>query len=116
MILAARQWGFLHSVPKNWPHNRMAQLRAERRPLGLPALEAGGYLIEAMFVMGPIRSGLNGEVAADWDIIDAFARSTGRISESWEAEALFSMCASYLVGLQDGADPLAISPVDQGDP
>ena len=84
-------------------------------PSGLPVLDAGQYLIEAMFAMRPTRSNGMGEVAADWDIIDAFARLTGRISEPWEAETLFAMCSGYMECREAGADFLAISPVDQID-
>jgi len=84
-------------------------------PSGLPKLDAGEYLIDAMFVMRPTRSNGMGEVAADWDTIDAFARVSGRISEPWEAETLFAMCEAYHKGLDAGVNPLAIAPVDQGD-
>jgi hypothetical protein len=83
--------------------------------LGLPQIGAGEYLIEAMFKMRPIRSSGFGNVPADWPVIDAFARSTGRISEPWEFETLFAMCEAYAQGLEAGIDPLAIPPVDQAE-
>jgi hypothetical protein len=91
----------------------LQQLQAERAPLGLPDLVAGEYLVAAMFKMRPLRFNGLGEVQADWDVIDAFARATGRISEPWEIEALFEMCEAYHQGLQAGTDPLAMSPVEQ---
>lgn len=81
--------------------------------MGLPELAAGEYLIEAMFKMRPLRSSGFGEVSADWPVIEAFARCTGRISEPWEIETLFEMCEAYQAGLETGANPLAIPPVEQ---
>jgi len=85
-------------------------------PSGLPDIDAGQYLIDAMFVMRPTRSNGMCEVAADWDIIDAFARASRRISEPWEAETLFAMCEAYRQGREAGVNPLAIAPVDQDNP
>lgn len=77
-------------------------------------MPGGDYLIEAMFAMRPTRSTGMGEVPADWPVIDAFARATGRIGEPWEAETLFAMCAAYLEGRDAGTDTLAIPPVEAG--
>lgn len=110
--MTARQWGFLHSKPKTWDLNRLQQLQREREPLLLPDLEAGQYLVDAMFKMGPTISTGMDEVAADWITIDAFARGTCRISEPWEFEALFEMCTAYYQGWRAGAEPLAMSPVE----
>ena len=84
------------------------------KPLGLPDLEAGHYLVEAMFRLGPTRSDGMGERPSDWPEIDAFARMTGRIGEPWEAETLFDMCGSYTRARQEGENPLAIPPVERG--
>lgn len=102
----------MHSKPKTWETNRLQQLLLEREPLLLPVLDAGQYLVDAMFKMGPTVSTGFEEVAADWVCIDAFARSTGRISEPWEFEALFDMCSAYYHGWCAGASPLAMSPVE----
>ena len=87
-------------------------MQKEHEPLGLPILDAGDYLIEAMFKMGPtVSTGLD-VAPADWVVIEAFARATDRISEPWEFDALFDMCAAYHQGLQAGADPFAMPPVE----
>ena len=82
-------------------------------PTGLPPLGPVRYLAEAMMRLGPLRSDGMGLRAADWPEIDAFARVTGRITEPWEAEALFDMCAAYLAESQSGDDPLMIAPVER---
>jgi hypothetical protein len=81
--------------------------------LGLPEIGAGQYLVDAMFKMRPLRASGFGSIPADWPVIDAFARGTGRVSEPWEIEALFEMCQAYSQGLDAGIDPLAIAPTDQ---
>lgn len=112
MILAARQWGHLHAVPKNCGgESWLKRYRRLRQPLGLPELDGGEYLIDAMFRLGPIRADGMGLRPADWPEIDAFARLTRRLSAPWEFEALFDMCAGYFAAHEAGQDPLAMSPV-----
>ena len=81
---------------------------------GLPDIDAGRYLIDAMMCMGPTRSNGMGEVPTDWDIILPFAQATERVSEPWEMETLADMCVGYCRAKEDGANPLAIAPVEQG--
>lgn len=83
-----------------------------KQPLGLPRIEAGEYLLEAMFRLGPMRNSGMAATAPDWAEIQAFARLTGRISEPWEAEALFDMCQGYNEAREAGENPLAISPAE----
>nr|RDS94831.1 hypothetical protein DWF04_15395 [Cereibacter sphaeroides f. sp. denitrificans] len=66
-----------------------------------------------MLRLRPIRSDGMGERPVDWPEIEAFARLTGRITEQWEAEALFDMCQGYCAAWQAGSDPLAMAPVEQ---
>ena len=84
-----------------------------KEPLGVPDLDGGQYLLDAMFRLRPTRSNGMAEVATDWDQIHAFALATGRISEPWEAEVLFDMCQGYSAARQAGEDPLAVSPAEQ---
>lgn len=91
----------------------LEQYKRLKQPLGVPQLDGGAYLLDAMFRLRPTRSNGMAERATDWDQIEAFARVTGRISEPWEAEVLFDMCQGYLAARQAGEDPLAVAPVDQ---
>lgn len=89
-------------------------LRRQNLPLGLPELEAGAYLVEAMLRLGPVRSDGMGDRPADWPEIDAFARLTARITEPWEAELLHDMCAAYAAERAKGENVLTIAPMDRG--
>jgi hypothetical protein len=80
----------------------------------LPDLEAGQYLVDAMFKLRPTRSSAAGMVPTDWPEIAAFAAVTQRIDEPWECEALFDMCQAYYEELHTGEKPLAIPPVERG--
>ncbi len=80
---------------------------------GLPDIHAGSYVIEAMQTIGPTRSNGMGEQPTDWDIILPFAQATGRLTETWEMEALAAMCREYLRGRTQGESPFGIAPVDQ---
>lgn len=91
----------------------MKRARNQRRPLGLPEIDGGEYLIAAMQKLDPVRSNGMELRATDWPEILAFAHATGRISEPWEFETLFDMCVGYFEAREAGADPLAIAPVDQ---
>lgn len=102
-------------MPKSWKVSRLAFARQRGRELRLPVLDAGQYLVEAMQLLGPIRSGLAEARATDWPEIEPFARATERLSEPWEIETLAAMCAGYCAALKAGEDPLAIAPVDVDD-
>lgn len=82
-------------------------------PLGLPKLICMQHLPEAMIRLGPVKTDGMGERAADWRDIDPFARATGRIASTWEAETLFDMCQAYHSERQAGTSPFRIAPVDR---
>ena len=80
---------------------------------GLPDIDEGRYIIEAMNRLGPTRAAGMGEGPTDWDIIWPWAQATGRLSEPWEMETLADMCAGYHRARIEGEDPLSIPPVDR---
>lgn len=94
----------------------LKQFRRLKQPLGLPKLDAGEYLLDAMFRMGPTCSNGLADVARDWPEIEAFARVTGRISEPWECELLYDMCRGYHEAREAGKDPLAMPPAEAAKP
>lgn len=79
--------------------------------MGIPDLDGGEYLLDAMFALGPTRAAGMGEEATGYVEIEAFARTTGRLDEPWEAEMLQAMCSAYLAARQAGEHPLALEPV-----
>jgi len=95
--------------------SRMAEAQRANLPLHLPELDEGAYLVEAMLVLGPIRSDGMGTRPADWSEIAAFAQATGRVSEHWESEALHAMCGGYADELRRGENPLSIPPTSRAD-
>ncbi|MBL8560900.1 MAG: hypothetical protein JNN06_01350 [Gemmobacter sp.] len=78
-------------------------------------LDGGEYLVEAMLRLGPMRQTGIGLRPADWTEIDAFVRLTQRVSEPWEAEALFEMCAGYCAAYEAGEDLLAEAPMGKAE-
>lgn len=120
MILAARQLGWLaatpedrnHSKPVRWPHNRARQLEIEGRDYGMPEIEAGQYLLDALMHAGPsIIDPMGNERPLSWVEIAAYQMATRRITEPWEAETLADLSRAYLEGKAQGTDPLGMSPV-----
>lgn len=92
--------------------SRLQQLRRLDEPVDAPELGVERYLLEAMFRLGPIRATGLGPESPTWSEIDAFARRTRRISEPWEAEALYDMCAGYVSAFVAGENPLEMSPME----
>ncbi|MEN9060001.1 hypothetical protein [Ponticoccus litoralis] len=95
------------------PHSRLDEYLEAGEDPPLPDLPTGGeYLIEAMYVLSPIRVTGRGIAAADWPEIVAFAQGTRRVSDPCELEALHAMCAAYRDGLVSGANPFRKSPME----
>lgn len=92
--------------------SRLKRAQRLKEPLGLPELDEGEYLIEAMFRLVPTRNNGMSVSPTDWSEIEAFAQLTGRISEPWEAEVLFDMCRGYHEARIAGEAPLAMPPVE----
>ena len=119
LILYARQLGHLHARPKGADdkpkESRITVLRRRGEPVPLPELDGGEYLVEAMLRLGPMRQTGFGLRPADWTEIDAFVRLTQRVSEPWEAEALFEMCAGYCAAYEAGEDLLAEAPMGKAE-
>lgn len=84
-----------------------------KRPLRIPEIEQGQYLVDAMWKLGPVRNYGLGEIPTDWPEIHAFARCTECISEVWEFEALAEMCRGYVSAKAAGVGSFAVAPVDQ---
>lgn len=80
-------------------------------------LEEGQYLLDAMVMLRPYRPlGGGGYTPPDWAEINAFAKATGRIKETWEKELISRMCVLYLKGYAEGQEVLSIAPTLRDDP
>jgi hypothetical protein len=76
-------------------------------------LEAGGYLLEALFVVGPASRSAMGEAAQiTWLDLWAYGQTTGAVTEPWEYETLMAMSRAYLDGLEHGKNHFALSPLE----
>ena len=81
----------------------------------MPDIGPGQYLADAFHVLrfatpDPMGGGL---AAQTWAEVLAFAQATGRISEAWEAQALFDMSWAYVTEFQKASDPLRIAPMER---
>lgn len=84
------------------------------KPLGLPGLDGGEYLLSALFEAGPSEyHATGGEIGLTWLTLDAYARSTGTLSEPWEFRALREMSAAYIKAKNEGANIFCIPPTEQ---
>lgn len=79
----------------------------------LPDVGPGQYLVDAFQVMGFAHYGFEGMAPQTWAEIDAFARSSQRISAGWEAELLRAMSVAYVNENQKASDPLRIAPMER---
>lgn len=102
-------------MPATWSCSRGELLKRQDRPLGLPELDAGAYIVNALVEAGPTIFDGMGERPLSWVDIDAYARATGGDWQPWELRAVFGMSRAYLAGKQAGKEPLAVPPTeDQG--
>lgn len=81
----------------------------------MPDIGPGQYLIDAFHTLrfatpDPMGGGLQ---AQTWGEVLAFAEATGRITETWEAQALFDMSWAYVTEFQKAGDALRISPMER---
>ncbi len=90
-------------------------MEKQGKPFGLPELEAGQYLVDALTDAGFTVFDAMGERPLSWQDLDAYARCSGGFWEHWELRALRSMSLAYLSAKQAGADPLAIPPCEDQD-
>lgn len=82
-------------------------------PRGIRADLPGGYLLDALFSVGPSRyEGLQ-EYPILWSELAAYAAATGELSEPWELRAVMRMSKAYTTERAQGDDPLRIPPVDR---
>lgn len=76
-------------------------------------LEAGGYLLDAVQELGPIRSTGMGLTTPDWQELVAFASANGLSLAPWEFRIIKKMCGAYLREFRAGEDPFCIAPMER---
>ena len=81
----------------------------------MPEVGPGKYLVEAFHLLRFATPGAMGEglQAQTWQEVQAFAAATGRITETWEAQALFDMSWAYVTEYQSASDLLRVSPMER---
>lgn len=77
-------------------------------------VEAGAYLLHMLMEAGPVKSApMGGAMALDWIDLQAYINMTVGEVDAWEASLLRRMSQAYAVGLQEGASPFSIAPIDR---
>ena len=77
-------------------------------------VEAGSYLLSMLMEAGPVKSApMGGAMALDWVDIAAYLVGYPVEVEHSERVLLHRMSQSYAVGLQEGANPFSIPPVER---
>jgi hypothetical protein len=74
----------------------------------------GGYLLDALFSVGPSRFEGGAELPISWQELAAYAAATGELTEPWELRAVMRMSRAYTTERAQGDDPLRIPPVERG--
>ena len=86
----------------------MYNRRGEEPPL--TEIEAGQYLLDALFEVGPVsQDGMGNWRPISWTDLQAYASLTGAIGERWEMHTVMRMSKAYLKGISD-KEPLSIPP------
>jgi hypothetical protein len=115
LTLWAQQLGWLHAKPGKAEKSRIEELQAAKITPPMPDVGPGQYLVAAFHALrfatpDPMGGGM---AAQSWGEVLAFAQASGRISETWEAEALFDMSWGYVTEFQKASDPLRIAPMER---
>ena len=118
--MAARQLGWLHTVPEvetlngkkvAWGHSRLDQIKQEGGNIELPPLDAQ-YLFSAFIDAGLYTYGAMGRLPLDWPNLLAFSHATGQIKYPWEFSTLIDMSRAYLDESENGKHVLRRAPCD----
>ena len=110
--MQAAQWGWLHSTPEGHKVTRLDAFKGE--PQGIDPDIEGGYLIEALFEVGPTQFVSGAELPIAWSELLAYSIATGDLPEAWERRAVMSMSKAYLRAKVEGAaDVFCAQPVDR---
>lgn len=96
----------------------MEDLRAARRPLGLPEIEAGKYLIACFTAEDGLgwcaTDPMGGLAPHSWAEIEAYSRAAGLDLEPWEARQIRAMSAAYVAGQIEGRKKNGVAPTFSG--
>lgn len=71
----------------------------------MPPVEAGNYLVDYLFEVGPVMSGGMGAMVVTHEELQAWQRNTGIDLQPWEARGLRRLSAEYLGESRRGEDP-----------
>lgn len=82
--------------------------------LGMPPLPASEHMFNTFIELGPCRDTGMGPEPWGWQDLDAFSRTTLRISEPWEFETLVRMSRAYIHEFQTATSMLTIPPTERG--
>lgn len=83
--------------------------------LQLPEIETGGYLLEALFEVGPTSKSEMSEGPVSWTELLSYSDCAGTVSEPWEFKLLHKMSSAYLAAKIEGTDPLCIPPTERSE-
>lgn len=96
--------------PREDRERRSRPSRTPGMPTSSPRVRGTGAVVQSRRSVGrfiPARAG-NG--------VDVFARATGRISATWEAETALDVCRAYLHEMTEGENPRRTLPKDRKRP
>lgn len=101
-----KQAAWLNTVPE-----KQKRSRRETKATDMPPVEAGGYLLEILFEVGPTKpAGMAGQVGIDE--IDLLAWQTNQDIRltGWEARTIRLMSREYAAMLVEASDPNCPAP------
>lgn len=90
------------------------QYKEAGKPAPHVELEAGGYLLEMLYEVGPIKAmPMGGVDAITWADLDPYVRLTQGTIDEWEARLLIDMAKAFAAGFNEGKSPFSIAPIDR---
>ena len=101
-----KQAAWLNTVPE-----KQKRPRRETKHTGMPPVNAGGYLLEILFEIGPTKpAGMAGQVGIDEADLLAWQVNQQIGLRPWEAGAIRLLSREYAGMLADASDPSCPAP------
>lgn len=90
------------------------QYKDAGKPAPQVEIEAGGYLLEMLHEIGPIKAmPMGGVDAITWGDLYPYIRLTQGVIDEWEARLLIDMAKAFAAGFNEGKSPFSIAPMDR---
>lgn len=106
LTLLVRQTAWLNAIPE-----KSKRPRRETTSRELPPIEGGGYLIDILFEIGPIKpAGMGAQIGIEETDLLAWQQNQQVALYPWEAKLIRLLSREYAAMAMEARDPLCSAP------